>query len=195
MVEDIEEKILALHGEQKWEDIVNLDCAINEFARCRLFWVLPTMDELRWMKKVIDEHNVVGLASIGCGCGLLEWLFKEYSGLDVIGIELDRSWWGSKYSPPLFMENMLFVREDSTANICISENHALLFCYFNNAAAFCGYIESYEGRLIFVVGPKEGEDRWTEPMPFDKKFHEYGWRLVNKREIERSNDYITVYAR
>lgn len=80
MVEDIEEKILALHSEQKWEDIVNLDCVINEFARCRLFWVLPTMDELRWMKRVIDEHNVVGLASIGCGCGLLEWLFKEYSG-------------------------------------------------------------------------------------------------------------------
>ncbi|XP_076241563.1 uncharacterized protein LOC143183752 isoform X1 [Calliopsis andreniformis] len=193
--DEIEEKILELHSEQKWKDIAELDCNLNKSAKCRLFWVLPTINDLQWMKKIIDEHNVVGLASIGCGCGLFEWLFQKYSGLDVIGIELDRSWWCSKYSPPLFIENMVFANENNMQNINISENYALLFCYFNNALAFCDYIENYKGKLVFVIGPKEGQSRWTDPMPFDKKFHELGWKLLNKTEIERSSDYITVYGR
>lgn len=113
----------------------------------------------------------------------------------MVGIELDRSWWCSKYSPPLFIENMFFVHENNMTNFSISENYALLFCYFNNESAFCNYIENYKGKLIFVIGPKEGQGRWTDPMPFDKKFHEFGWKLLNKKEVERSSDYITVYGR
>ncbi|XP_076630571.1 uncharacterized protein LOC143346397 isoform X2 [Colletes latitarsis] len=93
--ENIEETILALHSQQKWQDIANLSCTLKEFEKCRLFWVLPTINDLHWIKEIIDKYNVFGLASIGCGCGLLEWLFQKYSGLDVIGIELDRSWWCS----------------------------------------------------------------------------------------------------
>ncbi|XP_076165856.1 uncharacterized protein LOC143145910 [Ptiloglossa arizonensis] len=192
---NFEEKILTLYSQRKWKDIANLDCPLNEFEKCRLFWVLPTINDLHWIKEIIDEHNVAGLASIGCGCGLLEWLFQKCSGLDVIGIELDRSWWCSKYSPPLFIENIHFIHENNTKNFSVPENYALLFCYFNNALAFCDYIENYKGKLIFVIGPKEGQHRWTDPMPFDNKFYVYGWKLLSKKEIERSNDCITVYGR
>ncbi|XP_076630570.1 uncharacterized protein LOC143346397 isoform X1 [Colletes latitarsis] len=193
--ENIEETILALHSQQKWQDIANLSCTLKEFEKCRLFWVLPTINDLHWIKEIIDKYNVFGLASIGCGCGLLEWLFQKYSGLDVIGIELDRSWWCSKYSPPLFLENMAFVRENDTKNLQVSEKYALLFCYFNNALAFSDYIENYKGKLVFVIGPKEGQHRSTDPMPFDTKFYEHGWKLLSKKQLDRSSDYITVYGR
>ncbi|KOX69891.1 hypothetical protein WN51_06236 [Melipona quadrifasciata] len=190
--ENIDEQILTFHSEQKWLDIVNLNCTLTKLNKSRLFWVLPTVNDLHWMKDVIDKQNVAGLVSIGCGCGLFEWLFEEYSGLNVIGVELDRSWWCSKYSPPLFLKNIVFIRENED-NSFLSNEYALLFCYFNNGSAFCNYVENYKGNLIFVIGPKSNEERWTDPMPFDKKFDEYGWKLIGKKEMERTNDYIAVY--
>ncbi|CAK9807498.1 hypothetical protein ANTQUA_LOCUS5223 [Anthophora quadrimaculata] len=193
--EDIDEQILMLYSEDKWKDIVNLNYVLNKTDKSRLFWVLPTTNDLHWIKELIEKYNLIGLVSIGCGCGLLEWLFQKYSGLEVIGVELDRSWWCSKYSPPLFLKNMVFIRENSTNNTFLSDKYALLFCYFNNASAFCYYIENYKGNLIFVIGPKENQDRWTDPMPFDAKFTDYGWTLICKTELERTSDYITVYGK
>ncbi|XP_076295414.1 uncharacterized protein LOC143216344 [Lasioglossum baleicum] len=193
--DNIEETVLALYDQGKWEDIVNVNCSSNKFEKCRLFWVLPTMNDLRWVKELIDKHDVVGLTSIGCGTGLFEWLFQMYSGLEVAGIELDGSWWCSKYSPPLFLSNMSFINGGNATSICAPENHALLFCYFNNGPAFRKYIDHFKGELIFVIGPEENQQRWTDPMPFDEKFHEFGWTLLSKRKIERTNDYITAYGR
>lgn len=78
--ENIDKQILTFHSEQKWLDIVNLNCTLTKLNKSRLFWVLPTINDLHWMKEVIDKQNVAGLVSIGCGCGLFEWLFEEYSG-------------------------------------------------------------------------------------------------------------------
>lgn len=78
--ENIDEQILTLYNERKWIDIINLNCILIKLDKSRLFWVLPTINDLQWIKKVIDENNIIGLISIGCGCGLLEWLFEQYSG-------------------------------------------------------------------------------------------------------------------
>ncbi|CAL7938263.1 unnamed protein product [Xylocopa violacea] len=193
--ENIDEQILSLYGEQKWKDILGLNCTLNKSCESKLFWVLPTISDLHWMKEIIDESNVVGLVSIGCGCGVLEWLFQKYSGLNVIGVELDRSWWCSKYSPPLFLKNILFIRENNTNDSFLSDKYALLFCYFNNESAFCDYIENYKGNLIFVIGPNVDELRWTNPMPLDTKFNQYGWTLICKRKMDRTSDCITVYRK
>lgn len=56
-------------------------------------------------------------------------------------------------------------------------------------------MKDYKGNLIFVIGPKTGEYRWTNPMPFDKAFNKYGWKLIGKKEMERTNDFITVYSK
>lgn len=191
----IEEEILSLYNEQRWEDIVNMNCTHEEVEKCRLFWVLPSMPDLIWIREQIRKHNGIGLVSIGCGCGLLEWLFQKLSGLDVIGIELDQSWWCSKYSPPLFLENIIFIRENETKNFCISDRYAILFCYFNNEQAFYSYAKNYRGNLILVIGPSDNQLRFTDPLPFDRKFEELGWRLAAKSQIGRCNDCIVAYTR
>lgn len=71
----------------------------------------------------------------------------------------------------------------------------MLFCYFNNNTAFCNYIENYKGRLILVIGPMQGHNCTTDPLPFDKKFEQYNWKLVDKKKLIRSNDYITAYIK
>lgn len=78
--ENIDEQILTLYNERKWLDIINLNCTLIKLDKSRLFWVLPTINDLHWIKEVIDRNNMIGLISIGCGCGLLEWLFEQYSG-------------------------------------------------------------------------------------------------------------------
>lgn len=78
--ENIDEQILTFYNEEKWMDIVTLNCTLNRLDKSRLFWVLPTVNDLYFLKETVKKYNLVGLASIGCGCGLLEWLFQKYSG-------------------------------------------------------------------------------------------------------------------
>lgn len=118
-----------------------------------------------------------------------------FLGLDIIGIELDSSWWQSKYAPPLFLENIVFINEKKGKNLSVPKDYALFFCYFNNGEAFCNYIANYEGNTIFVIGPAEGQERSTDPLPFDEKFAKYNWKLLTKRPIMNFKDYIVVYTR
>lgn len=191
--DNIEENIFSLYNAQKWKEITALSC-INDFKICRLSWVLPDIEDLYWMNKIVRQYNLFGIASIGCGCGLLEWLLQKYSGLDVIGIELDSSWWNSKYSPPQFLKNIIFI-EQASVNFQVPKRYAMLFCYFNNSIAFRNYIENYKGNLILVIGPVQENNCTTDPLPFDKKFEEYNWKLINKKKLAYSNNYVTAYTK
>lgn len=110
-----------------------------------------------------------------------------------MGIELDSSWWNSKYSPPQFLKNIIFV-ENKSINFQVPKRYAMLFCYFNNCAAFCNYIENYKGNLIFVIGPAQGNNCTTNPLPFDEKFEIYNWKLIKQKKLTCSNNYITAYS-
>ncbi|XP_072752507.1 uncharacterized protein [Anoplolepis gracilipes] len=190
--DNIEENIISLYNVQKWEEITALSCTTNDLRR--LSWILPDLNDLYWMNNIIRKYKLFGIASIGCGCGLLEWLLQKYSGLDVIGIELDSSWWNSKYSPPQFLKNIIFI-EKASMNFQVPKRYAMLFCYFNNNSAFCNYIENYKGNLILVIGPMQQDNCTTDPLPFDKKFEKYYWKLIDKKKLVRSNDYITAYTK
>lgn len=194
-VEDVEKIIVTLYNNHNWKDIVNLASLIDHSKQYRLFWILPTLDDLNWITEILNAHKVSGVVSIGCGCGLIEWLLQSFSGLDVIGIELDSSWWHSKYAPTLFLENIIFIDEKKGRDLSIQKNYSILFCYFNNGEAFSNYMNNYEGNLLFVIGPAEGQQRSTDPLPFDEKFTRYNWKLLAKRLIMTSKDYITVYTR
>ncbi|KYM88226.1 hypothetical protein ALC53_02708, partial [Atta colombica] len=115
------------------------------------------------------------------------------SRLDVVGIELDSSWWHSKYSPPQFLKNIIFV-ENKSVNFQVPKRYAMLFCYFNNCIAFCNYMESYKGNLIFVIGPAQGNNCTTDPLPFDEKFKKYNWKLIKQKRLVCSNNYIVAYS-
>lgn len=186
------EKIFSLYNAQKWKEIITSSYTTNDLKR--LSWVLPDIDDLYWMNNIVRKHNLFAIASIGCGCGLLEWLLQKYSGLDVMGIELDSAWWNSKYSPPKFLKDIIFIEGTST-NFQIPKRYAMLFCYFNNNIAFCNYIENYKGNLILVIGPMQGNNCTTDPLPFDDKFEKYNWKLIDKKKLLRSNNYITAYTK
>ena len=89
---------------------------------------------------------------------------------------------------------MIFV-SDPESVVEVPEKYALLFCYFNNGPVFIKYLQEYKGNIILVIGPSLGQNRYTNPLPFDQQFAEHGWKLNTSHEIPLSKDYICMYVR
>ncbi|XP_066599591.1 uncharacterized protein [Prorops nasuta] len=190
---DIEEIIPVLYNDQKWEEILELK--VDYLKTYKFFWVLPTLNDLYWLQNIITSYKMQGIMSVGCGCGLFEWLFYKSTGTTVIGVELDELWWCSRYAPLRFLEDILFLEENDINNFKVPKKYALFFCYFNNKDAFCTYINNYKGQLVIVIGPNAEKDRTADPLPFDDKFTQFGWELFKWRRMITSQDYIAVYRK
>lgn len=121
-------------------------------------------------------------------------LFLIIAGYDVVGVEADKSWWSSVYSPPQFLKRTIYI-DNVDADIRVPSDYALLFCYFNNGRAFVDYMNNYAGQVVIVIGPDVGQNRTTDPLPFDKKFNELGWKMRNARKLDNRKDYAAVYTR
>lgn len=125
-------------------------------------------------------------------CPLL-WLLS--SGLEVTGIEVDRSWWESSYAPRVFLP-LIYADEEHGSDITTDKNAALLFCYFNNGTAFSEYIRQYEGNCFIVIGPGEGRGTHTHPAPFNiTPESDSVWKMEAFQEVQHTKDFIAVYVK
>lgn len=69
-----------------------------------------------------------------------------------------------------------------------------MFCYFNDTAAFLGYLRAFRGRLLLVAGPGPSADAHCHPQPFSADIPA-AWRLEESAAIAGSADHIAVYVR
>lgn len=76
----LEEQVCKLHSRGQWERIINLETNEGNDEGRRLLWFWPSLNDLDWIKSVIEDYQLKGIASIGCGSGLLEWIIQQYSG-------------------------------------------------------------------------------------------------------------------
>lgn len=80
-----------------------------------------------------------------------------------------------------------------------AENHndfGLLFCYFNNSNAFNNYVDNYKGNVIVIIGPKEGQNVYTEPLPWKPMFrNSEEWNLNSQKSMGNGRDLIAFYKR
>lgn len=75
MEEHFVENVVSLYEENRWREILDLNAnSKNEVAR-KLLWVWPSESNLQFICENVKLKNCKGIVSIGCGCGLLEWLF------------------------------------------------------------------------------------------------------------------------
>uniref|UniRef100_W8CDA7 Methyltransferase domain-containing protein n=1 Tax=Ceratitis capitata TaxID=7213 RepID=W8CDA7_CERCA len=170
-----------------------------------LMWIWPTESELQKFGSLLETHKVKHILSIGCGNGLFERIIQECLGTRVSGIEVDRAWWESKYAVKSFIELNYFddfnkdeISLDKYLQKCCnlkSWNFALMFCYFNNRAAFYNYIEMYKGNILLIIGPKNGVRIFTEPLPLEPHFLDtHHWELKTTLSIGK-DDIIALYVR
>lgn len=80
MEENFINTVLALHKQNRWREVLELNKdSKNEFAR-KLLWVWPSENNLLFVDENLKKYGCKGVISIGCGCGLLEWLLESALG-------------------------------------------------------------------------------------------------------------------
>ncbi|XP_028131123.1 uncharacterized protein LOC114326869 [Diabrotica virgifera virgifera] len=192
MGDNFVETVIELHRSKSWKEILNLNTHSDNQNALKLLWVWPEIKNIRYIKNLVKDLGYKGIISLGCGCGLLEWIISEATGLPVLGYEINPEWWESKYSNYKFI-NLHYV--DSISEKTLDSNYALLFCYFNDREAFQKYVENYRGNLIFIIGPGDETCRHTDPEPFSADFGSSEWKLYCFQEVKSSGDYIAAYVR
>lgn len=131
-------------------------------------------------------------------------------GVKMYGVELDKSWWSSPYSPRSFIPlkystntmSVDYIRslcdndDNSDFNNAIDDNFALLFCYFNNGNAFRDYISSYDGNVVIIIGPGPNLQTYTDPEPFSPNFGvTRNWSQVSIRQFDTEGNFISIWTR
>lgn len=184
MTPSLEECLVNLSGVDDWHGVIEAGKNFSVEEKTKFLWAWPTVECFQWLSTILKNNRIDSILSIGCGSGLLEWLIKKTASINVIGLELDKSWWKSAYSPKKFVE-LKFTESQITNDFlhkCIeidTNRFALLFCYFNDRAAFLEYVEAYSGNLIIIVGPKTRQHIVTDPNPLDPNFENEEWTLFD----------------
>lgn len=72
--------LLLLFKERKWREILHLNENSNSEIARNISWVWPSEKNLNFIQQALKKFNLKGVISIGCGCGLFEWLLQQSSG-------------------------------------------------------------------------------------------------------------------
>lgn len=78
MEESMTEVVLKLYRLGKWKEIV--EKYHDHKDRNKLLWVFPSEDNFEFLKECLKEFKCKGVASVGCGSGLLEWMLQKATG-------------------------------------------------------------------------------------------------------------------
>lgn len=72
--------VLELYRDNKWKEILKLNEHSDNPNALKLLWVWPSEKNLNFIRTVLKEHDLDGIISVGCGCGLLEWIINKSTG-------------------------------------------------------------------------------------------------------------------
>lgn len=193
MMTSLDECLVSLSSANDWYGVIEAGKEFSVKEKSKYLWAWPTVECFEWLQKRLIENDVERILSIGCGSGLLEWLISQTTGTNVIGLELDKSWWTSPYSPKTFIK-LKFTDHPITNQFlkdCIqlrNNQFALLFCYFNNRQAYLEYLRAYEGDVIIIVGPSSEQHIVTDPNPLNPHFENDEWILY---DFYKFNDQLS----
>lgn len=73
-------KVLELYKSKDWETILDLNSNCDNRDALKLLWVWPSVKNLEFIKTIVHENECSGIISLGCGCGLLEWIIQQSTG-------------------------------------------------------------------------------------------------------------------
>ncbi|XP_050296257.1 uncharacterized protein LOC126736089 [Anthonomus grandis grandis] len=191
-IQDFLKEVLYQYQQKQYRKILNLNENSDNRIASKILWVWPSLKNLNFIKGELRRYGVKGVISIGCGCGLLEWIIQEHTGLPVIGYEINREWWESKYSVPPFI-NLRYADDEIQPKF--DPEFAMMFCYFNDGTTFRNYLQKYSGKIVLIIGPADGAGRHTAPEPFYPDFRTKNWRLISNQEVKDTKDFIAIYMK
>lgn len=197
----LETRLLALSNANDWHGVIELSSQYSIDERTKFLWAWPSSECLEWLKRCLIQNGIQRILSIGCGSGLLEWLIEQSTDITVTGLELDKSWWKSAYSPKTFVDLRFTDRELTTTFLedcanAASNEFAVLFCYFNSRDAFLQYMQCYGGNIVIIVGPMSERNVVTEPNPLNPRFEDDDWMLFDYYQFnDMLSNCMSIYVR
>ncbi|XP_055851425.1 uncharacterized protein LOC129915774 [Episyrphus balteatus] len=198
--DSFEEQLRVLTDEKDWEGVLKLSETLPLDKKSKYLWTWPTGEALQIIKSTLHELGIGKLLSVGCGTGLLEWIIKESIGAAVYGLEVDRSWWESSYSPISYIK-LNFINDVHMDPCFLQEccdtkdwDFGMVFCYFNNGKAFHDYLRLYKGSVVIIIGPAPGVGIHTDPPPLKADFCDSGWKMLKYFNISK-DDIISFYTK
>lgn len=75
------EIVLEHYRENDWKSILKLNEKSDNPKALKILWAWPEESNLFFLKYCLERYNIEGIMSIGCGCGLLEWIIEKCSGM------------------------------------------------------------------------------------------------------------------
>lgn len=202
MTTSLEECLISLSSENDWHGVIEAGKRFDVNEKSKFLWAWPNVECFEWLKAILNANKIKAILSIGCGSGILEWVIIRATAVRVIGVELDNSWWQSKYAPKTFIP-LKFTEHPITNQFlrtCIQcddeKEFALLFCYFNNRGAFHEYVRAFDGDIIIIVGPTT-EKIVTDPNPLNPHFERSDdWTLVDVCQFnDQLSNCMSVFRR
>lgn len=197
----LEDCLLALSSANDWHGIIEVGAQYPIAEKSKFLWAWPSIECLHWLKRCLKQNHISRILSIGCGSGLLEWLIQKATDASVSGLELDRSWWKSAYSPKTFVDlrymdgelTVDFLRECANTD---GNEFALMFCYFNCRQAFLEYMQCFDGNFVIIVGPMSEKHVVTEPNPLNPRFEQSEWFLFDCYQFnDLHSNCMSIYVR
>jgi len=185
------DKVVEMMKEGDWRRVLQEFQGDDCYREPLLVWIRPSLLSLEFIRQEVTSLGLEAVASVGCGCGTLEWLLQMATGLRVTGYEVNRLWWEGQHSTPHFI-NIEYVDEVEEKACVIPAQSALMFCYFNNNQYFHKYLDQYQGICVILIGPIDGA-RHCDPEPDYLQDHPE-WALQNRLSL-KEEDAISVYRR
>lgn len=78
MESNIVNDVIVLYKQKKWKEIG--ENFHDHPDRNKLLWVFPSEKDFKFLADCVEELRCDRVLSIGCGSGLLEWMFTEATG-------------------------------------------------------------------------------------------------------------------
>lgn len=198
---NLENQLTQLSVTNNWRGIINIFSDFDISEKSKFLWAWPTLESLKYLGCFLNENHIDTILSIGCGSGLLEWVIHRAIKVDVIGLELDNSWWKSPYAPRTFIDLQFLSNENLSSKTLSeyanrsSECFALMFCYFNDREAFLNYVRAYNGTVIVIIGPLNNVNIVTDPMPLNPMFETDEWTRVATINMQGHDNCMAIYKK
>lgn len=79
MHDDLLCEVVDFYKKRDWKKIINLNKDSDNVEALKLLWVWPSEENLKFISDVLQKYKLNGIISLGCGCGLLEWIIQSYT--------------------------------------------------------------------------------------------------------------------
>lgn len=79
MCDNLLSDVLYFYKKNDWKSVLELNKESDSSDAQKLLWVWPSESNLAFIDKILNDYNISGIISLGCGCGLLEWIIQTYT--------------------------------------------------------------------------------------------------------------------